>query len=292
MPGNGFEAFSGRWTGAEGNALVWQALPGTEALTVIFAHGGGQSRRSWTRAARCVSAAGYAALVYDQRGHGDSDWSEDGHYSLDIFRDDFLHVLAQWGRPAVVVGASLGGLVAMMAAAEAPPLLRGVVAIDTAPQLDTVEIHRIVDLLAGDAAGGFESPAAAAAHMNRFSPERAVTAEAMAASLRLGADGRYHWPWDVQVVTGERSSVAIKHEARLHVLAAQVQVPYLLIRAGNSKLVSDAAVERLRSCIPQLEVAWLSGADHLVGGADGERAMELVLPFLDRCQQEQRNPCS
>jgi transcription elongation factor GreA len=54
----------------------------------------------------------------------------------------------------------------MMAAAEAPPLLRGVVAIDTAPQLDTVEIHRIVDLLAGDAAGGFESPAAAAAHMS------------------------------------------------------------------------------------------------------------------------------
>lgn len=292
MPGNGLEAFSGRWTGAEGNTLVWQAFPGTAALTVIFAHGGGQSRRSWTRAARCVSAAGFASLVYDQRGHGDSDWSEDGHYTLDVFRDDLLRVLEQWGRPAVVVGASLGGLVAMMAAAEAPPLLRGVVAIDTAPQLDTVEIHRIVELLAGDAAGGFASPAAAAAHMNRFSPERAVTAEAMASSLRLGADGRYHWPWDVQVVTGERSSVAIKHEARLHVLAAKVQVPYLLIRAGNSKLVSDAAIERLRCCIPQLEVAWLPDADHLVGGVEGERAMQSVLPFLDRCQQEQRNTCS
>jgi pimeloyl-ACP methyl ester carboxylesterase len=96
----------------------------------------------------------------------------------------------------------------------------------------------------------------------------------------------------VQVVTGERSSVAIKHEARLHVLAAKVQVPYLLIRAGNSKLVSDAAVERLRGCIPQLEVGWLTGADHLVGGAEGERAMELVLPFLARCQQEQTNTCS
>lgn len=285
MPGNSLEAFSGSWTGAEGNALAWQALPGSVELTVVFAHGGGQSRRSWVRAARRVSVAGYAALLYDQRGHGDSDWSEDGHYTLDIFRDDLLRVLEQWGRPAVVVGASLGGLVAMMAAAEAPPLLRGVVAIDTAPQLDTVEIHRIVELLAGDVAGGFESPAAAAAHMNRFSPERAVTAEAMAASLRLGADGRYHWPWDVQVVTGERSSLAIKHEARLHVLAAQVQVPYLLVRAGNSNLVSDAAVERLRSCIPQLEVAWLAGADHLVGGAEGERAMELVLPFLARCRQ-------
>jgi pimeloyl-ACP methyl ester carboxylesterase len=285
MPGNSLEAFSGSWTGAEGNALAWQALPGSSALSVVFAHGGGQSRRSWVRAARRVAAAGYAALVYDQRGHGDSDWSEDGHYTLDIFRDDLLRVLEQWGRPAVVVGASLGGLVAMMAAAEAPPLLRGVVAIDTAPQLDTVEIHRIVELLAGDVAGGFESPAAAAAHMNRFSPERAVTAEAMAASLRLGADGRYHWPWDVQVVTGERSSLAIKHEARLHVLATQVQVPYLLVRAGNSNLVSDAAVERLRSCIPQLEVAWLTGADHLVGGAEGERAMELVLPFLARCLQ-------
>jgi len=292
MPANGLDAFSGRWTGAEGNALVWQALPGTEALGVIFAHGGGQSRRSWTRASRRVSAAGFASLVYDQRGHGDSDWSEEGNYTLDIFRDDLLRVLEQWGRPAVVVGASLGGLIAMMAAAESPPLLRGVVAIDTAPQLDTVEIHRIVDLLAGDAAGGFESPAAAAAHMNRFSPERAVTAEAMAASLRLGTDGRYHWPWDVQVVTGERSSVAIKHEARLHVLAAKVQVPYLLIRAGNSKLVSDAAVERLRACIPQLEVAWLAGADHLVGGVEGERAMEWVLPFLARCHQEQTNTCS
>ena len=41
------------------------------------------------------------------RGHGDSDWSPDGSYKIENFRDDLLSVIRQIGKPAALVGASL-----------------------------------------------------------------------------------------------------------------------------------------------------------------------------------------
>ena len=44
---------------------------------MVFLHGGGQTRRSWGKAAAAVAAPGWEALTLDQRGHGESDRSGD-----------------------------------------------------------------------------------------------------------------------------------------------------------------------------------------------------------------------
>lgn len=281
MSGSGTS--QGVLAGAHGNGLRWEAFDGAQELSVLFAHGGGQTRRAWRRAALCLQQLGYPSLTYDKRGHGDSDWSEAGDYRLHDFQADLDRVIDHWNRPCVLVGASLGGLTSLMSAAQGHRTVRGLVLIDTAPQLNPAEITRLIDFLTGGSDAGFATPAAAAAHVRQFFPQREVTPEGIEASLEPTPDGRWRWRWDVRVVIGERNSIALPHEAELHACARAVRVPFLLLRARLSELVSEAAVERLRACAPQLEVAWLEGADHIVGGADGPRVVEAILPFLDQC---------
>ena len=54
-------------------------------------------------------------MSLDLRGHGDSDWAPNGDYSFTSFCADTLAVADALGKPPVLVGASLGGMSAMLA---------------------------------------------------------------------------------------------------------------------------------------------------------------------------------
>ena len=86
------------------------------APTVVLGHGGGQTRHSWDKCELQLAAAGYFAINYDLRGHGDSDWSPDGDYAIETRANDLIAVTGQGSRPVALVGASLGGITALVAA--------------------------------------------------------------------------------------------------------------------------------------------------------------------------------
>src|SRR3954462_1191888 len=88
------------------------------APPVLLLHGGGQTRHAWGSAATAFAAAGRRAYSIDLRGHGNSDWSPDGAYGLARFAADVETVATGlYERPALV-GASLGGLAALIAVGE------------------------------------------------------------------------------------------------------------------------------------------------------------------------------
>jgi non-heme chloroperoxidase len=270
------------WHGSSGNRLVGEAFEAPGQVSALLLHGGGQTRHTWRRAARRLQAAGIPCLTFDLRGHGESAWDSEGDYRLDAFLADARIVLADWDRPVVLIGTSLGGLVALMTAGSGAAGVRGLAMIDTAPQLNPAEITWLLEFLSGESERGFESPAAAADHVRRFFPDLAVSAESMEKSLRLGPDGRWHHHWDVRVVVGERNSVALGHEQRLHDDASRVSVPFALVRAGASHLVSDEAVEQLRARVPHLEVYDLPGAHHLFNSEESLQIMDILGDFLRR----------
>ena len=76
-------------------------------------------------------ATRYRTVAYDARGHGRSGRAPD--YSLRAFADDALRMLREIVKePALLVGHSLGALAALIAAGDAPDLVRGLVLEDPA----------------------------------------------------------------------------------------------------------------------------------------------------------------
>jgi alpha-beta hydrolase superfamily lysophospholipase len=69
------------------------------APTVLFLHGGGQTRHAWAQTATRLAKQGYCAITLDARGHGDSEWSSDGDYSGQALSKDLLAVLSQLPAP-------------------------------------------------------------------------------------------------------------------------------------------------------------------------------------------------
>lgn len=107
-----------------GEAIVGDELPGT-GPGYLFLHGLGSGRagqKSETLLAH-ARAHGRALLRYDLRGHGSS-CGKLGRSTISELIDDAIAALALRG-PTVVVGASLGGVVAAHVAARRPDLVAG-----------------------------------------------------------------------------------------------------------------------------------------------------------------------
>ncbi len=102
---------------------------------VLLAHGMGDHRQVYRAVAPRLAAAGYRVVNMDIRGHGQSsmDWvSQTGRAVIsrtDVARD-MVEVIEHFGGPAVIVGHSISGGAATIAAATAPELVAGIVQIN------------------------------------------------------------------------------------------------------------------------------------------------------------------
>jgi len=89
----------------------------TSRPAIVFVHGAANSSRVWEFWQQDVAARGWASYALDLRGHGDSGPAELGATSMADYADDVERLVRQLARPPVLVGWSMGGLAALMAAA-------------------------------------------------------------------------------------------------------------------------------------------------------------------------------
>jgi alpha-beta hydrolase superfamily lysophospholipase len=112
-------------------------LPGQPTLHggVVILHGAGSCKENHHDFARAAQAAGFGAIAYDQRGHGESRGAMDGRVlqdvvaMADLLRDRMADRSGpgQPEHPVALRGSSLGGYVAILAAR--PAQARAVVAM-------------------------------------------------------------------------------------------------------------------------------------------------------------------
>src|SRR5262249_18999784 len=149
--------------GAHGNTLVADVF-GDAGQPVLLLHGGGQTRHAWGRTAEHLARAGALAYALDQRGHGDSEWVADGHYAFTDYADDAAAVAralaARSGMPPIAIGASLGGVSALLAEGTAErsgkgPLFAAIVLVDVTPRVDEDGVARIQGFMRARASDGF-----------------------------------------------------------------------------------------------------------------------------------------
>src|SRR6201997_2995843 len=120
----------------------------THRPTILMLHGGGQNRFSWKNTGQILADEGFHVVALDSRGHGDSDRSPGGIYTVDALCADTLAVLEQIGRPVILIGASMGGMTGILVAdAAGPQKVTKLVLVDVVPRYDKAGSARIREFM-------------------------------------------------------------------------------------------------------------------------------------------------
>jgi pimeloyl-ACP methyl ester carboxylesterase len=270
-----------------GLRLVADVAGPANAPTLLFLHGSGQTRQSWGRALEEAVKRGYRAISLDLRGHGDSDWSPDGKYSMDRFVADVRQAVEHLGDPPIVIGASLGGLVGLLIAASPPPPLRALVLVDITPRVEesgAKEVSAFMD----SAPNGFGSVDEAADAVSAYLPhrQRPKDTSGLKRNLRL-REGRYYWHWDPALLQMGRDA-KFDGPSPLTSAARAIKIPTLLLRGGRSRIVSEAGVREFLEMVPHAEFVDISGAHHMVAGDANDAFNDAVFAFVDKQTAPQR----
>jgi pimeloyl-ACP methyl ester carboxylesterase len=96
---------------------------------VVLSHGIGDCRQAYRFLAPMLARAGYRVAAADLRGHGESSMGWASITRTDV-AGDLLALIGQLGGPAVIVGHSISGGAATIAAATRPDLVAGIVEIN------------------------------------------------------------------------------------------------------------------------------------------------------------------
>jgi len=82
----------------------------------VLVHGAANSARVWTFWQQALAQAGWPSFALDLRGHGDSSACDLSGTGMSDYADDLQSLLGSISPAPVLMGWSMGGLVAMMAA--------------------------------------------------------------------------------------------------------------------------------------------------------------------------------
>ena len=265
---------------------------------VLLLHGGGQTRHSWGDTARLLAEAGWYAIALDARGHGDSDWSPEGQYGIDYLASDLRAVSAQLPQKPALVGASMGGMTALIAEGERPAntgsICTAIVLVDIAPRTEQKGIERIFAFMSGNQNGfanldeAAEAVAAYLPHRSNATPAHPSDHHRLEKNLRLrqGANGesRYFWHWDPKMLALWRQhsgpDQAIRNEERLYAAARALTVPTLIVRGGMSDVVSDKVMAEFLDAVPHVQSVSVADAGHMVAGDSNHAFTRAVIEFL------------
>lgn len=271
-----------RFSGAGPTRLAGDAFGDSRNPPILLLHGAGQTRHSWSATAAALAAEGWYAIALDHRGHGESEWAPDHDYSIGSFAEDVRRVVQSLNSAPAVVGASLGGMAALIAEGESDEdLFASLVLVDIAPKIEMDGAARILGFMS-EHMQGFETVELAADAIACFRPDRPrpTDLQGLQKNLRRGEGGRYYWHWDPELLVGSQSLISRRDPQRLLRAARRLSVPTLLVRGRHSDVLSDDGVREFRAAVPHALYVDVSNAGHMVVGDRNDAFRAAVVAFL------------
>ena len=241
---------------------------------LLLLHGAAQTAHSFDEVAPAL-ARDHHVIALDQRGHGDSDWAP--RYDRDAFAGDIDAVLDAHGwEDATLVAMSLGGLNAIAFAAARPERVRGLVVVDVVPSVAPAGREAIGRQLAVHDFATFDE---AVRHAHTFNPRRTLAniRERLRHAMRKQADGRWTWKFDPAI-----GGAAGRNVEALWWAVGRLRCPTLLVRGGESNILTSEGAERFVRTVPGSRIAEVAGAGHSVMGDNPAGFLAAVRPFLAR----------
>lgn len=272
---------------ADGVELVGDRFGDPSDPPIVLLHGGGQTRHSWRSTAADLAAGGWCALTMDLRGHGESGWSPNGYYGLDRFAEDVITIVEAIGQRPVLIGASLGGNSSLAALGRRPDLALGLVLVDVSPFLQPAGTDRIRDFMTNRAAEGFGSLDEVADAIAEYLPHRPrpKNLDGLRKNLRK-VGSRWYWHWDPAFLATPSDQAVQRNTlidpVGLGAAASSLRVPTLLVRGGESDVLSVEDSVRFLHLVPHAEFATVAGAHHMVAGDDNAVFETVLSDFLAR----------
>lgn len=269
-------------TGAGGLKLAVDAWGDTASPLVVLLHGSGQTRHAWKGIGAKLASLGFHAVAFDARGHGDSEWDPEGRYDHDAMVDDLRCVISAFdGKRPALVGASRGGATSLIAIGEERVGAAALVLVDIAPKVELKGVDRIRSFMQ-QAPRGFESLEDVARAIAVYQPHRPSpqTLAGLAKNIRVGDDGRFYWHWDPRSVLSKEA--VIQRAQRLEACAMRLKLPTLLVKGGESDVLTDEGVRRFRLSCPHAEFVNVADAAHMVAGDRNDAFGQAVLDFIVR----------
>jgi pimeloyl-ACP methyl ester carboxylesterase len=261
-------------------ALPVVCLPGLARTVADFA----------TLAPALASNAGRGrrVIAIDSRGRGRSDYdSNPANYNVAVELGDVVSVLTALGvGPAVFVGSSRGGILAMLMGVAHPTLMAGVVLHDIGPVIEPKGLIRIKSYV-----GKLPQPRSFAegAEIQRqlFGMQfpRLTAEQWLAAAQRTWQmkDGALQPTYDVRLAK-TLESIDIEHPLPTlwNEFGALKSVPLLVIRGALSDLLSAETVQTMAARHPGLQAIEVPDQGH-VPLFDVEGVLEKIVAFVAAC---------
>jgi pimeloyl-ACP methyl ester carboxylesterase len=247
--------------------LAWQAQG--EGAALLLVHGLGYTRQGWGPQ-RDLLARRFRVLSFDNRGIGESEIPP-GPYTVGELAGDVLQVLDQAGAGrAHLLGASLGGMVAQLVAAEHPDRVDRLVLVGTTPGgRDAFPLPQRTLALIAEAAALPQEIAMRRFVENALAPGSTLVDEVFAYR-------RSHPPdpagWAAQAAAG----AAWDADGRL----ARIAAPTLVVAGTADAVVDPRNAQLLVDAIPGARLELIEGAGHLPFWERAEEFAALVEGFL------------
>jgi len=249
---------------------------GPKTPPLLLLHGGRDHCRSWDWVAHELRAD-YRIIAPDLRGHGDSQWSPDGNYSMAAHVYDLAQLIHQQRlAPLTIIAHSLGGSVALRYAGIYPDHVSKIVSIEglgLSPKLTAERAAKSIDQLMRDWFD--EQRGLSARHPRRYGSidealtrmreqNRRLTPEQSRHLTEHGIsqneDGTFSWKFDNYVRSITPGDMT---EEQLHALWGRIACPTLLVY-GKESWASNPQQDGRLKYFRNARVALFESAGHWV----------------------------
>lgn len=257
-----------------GVALHYADEGPADAPAMVFANSLGTDLRIWDPLLPHLPA-GWRHLRFDKRGHGLSGGASggasggDAAWSIDDLTDDLAALMDRRGvRDAVIVGLSVGGLIAIGLAAKRPDLVRALVLCDTAAKIGDAAIWnpRIEAVEAGGMAAILEPT------LGRWFTER------------FRSDPARLSPWRLMLARADPAGYVATcraiRDADYRERASALTVPALAVAGEADGSTPPEVVRAMAESIPGCGFEIVEGAGHIPNVEQPERLARLIGAFV------------
>lgn len=264
-----------------------------DAPPLLMVHGGRDHCRNWDWVAQELRDD-WHIIALDQRGHGDSQWAQDGNYStLDMVYDlsHLIHLLDL--APVTIVAHSMGGNVCMRYAGLYPDKVKKLVAIEglgpSPKMIAEMEARplaeRIREWMEGKRKSAGRTPrryASIEEAFARMKEENKHLSDAQALHLTIhgvnrNEDGSFSWKFDPHL---NQWPVVDMARDDIHALWGAITCPTLLLYGDDSWASNPAKDGRMAHFGPNVSVRSYEKAGHWLHHDQFERFLSDLRAFL------------